>query len=959
MSVNLGQNPFKGLYYYEEKDKDIFYGRDKESEELSNLVELNRLTVVFGKSGIGKTSLLNAGLFPLLRDKNFLPVRIRLDYRKGGAPLLSQVKQAIRKELEILGVVEMKKGEDAPADSIRDDETLWEYFHRVDHLNKSFCGGIASPAGPGGDFLEKSPLSIITPILVFDQFEEFFPMGKHHPQRELLVEELYWLVEDQVPAAVKERILKQKEAVPYLRAGSAVCVVLGLREDYLPHLNGLKQRILSIHRVMFRVIHLNGFQAREVLDRSGAFTDEAIKKDILDQFYPADMERGEVSGDKLEVEPALFSLLCYQVYEKGEGSLTRKTRDEILTDFYDQILRQLPRGGELAEWIESHLLTEGGYRTPFYLEREHGMREVIEAAIDKKLLRKLYIGEKEHVEIIHDVLATVINERKKQRSEKKKRMKTRFISTMAIITFFLAIFAFIQKYRADEQKNIATQNEQKAVEEKKRADAQTQEALKQKANATQNEQKAVEEKKRADKEARNALTQKINAEKNERIALEERSKAEAKELATRSIVQRSDKKFKAQLAIRAYKINKKAYIDTVTEKNEPAETKTFKPKDNEIPCPPEIFEALRLAYIANNENDIYLEAESWALATLKYNKIIYTDNNGKLALTSILQPTENSKLPGFNTNETILPLPKGNPIDIHFFVETETLLYCISTNRKVFYWEKNKNDDSWGEVKELFHALKESIFTIAYSGKKNSIIYSTKDALYIQSLNPGEEQKKIFDLTAGNFINAAIVVEDEKNAFVVFGDKKGRIFYCNLEGNSFTNKELNVKYGEKIPSEFYSATYNPNKKLLAFGDLKGAILLLKDIDCQKLLEERGEINPSLSGKQHKGAVKALAFDSTGRYLASGGLDGVIMLWGNEKESVESIISQMPDLTIDNKSMILSLTFESYNEDVYLIYSDEKNLKICPTKPSIFYNALTQKKEFSAQDEGYNEIYKKN
>jgi hypothetical protein len=38
------------------------------------------LTVLFGPSGTGKTSLLNAGLFPRLRESSFLPIAIRLDH---------------------------------------------------------------------------------------------------------------------------------------------------------------------------------------------------------------------------------------------------------------------------------------------------------------------------------------------------------------------------------------------------------------------------------------------------------------------------------------------------------------------------------------------------------------------------------------------------------------------------------------------------------------------------------------------------------------------------------------------------------------------------------------------------------------------------------------------------------------------------------------------------------------
>ena len=42
------------------------------------MVDNNLLVTLYGKTGIGKTSILNAGVFPLLRSRNYLPISIRL-----------------------------------------------------------------------------------------------------------------------------------------------------------------------------------------------------------------------------------------------------------------------------------------------------------------------------------------------------------------------------------------------------------------------------------------------------------------------------------------------------------------------------------------------------------------------------------------------------------------------------------------------------------------------------------------------------------------------------------------------------------------------------------------------------------------------------------------------------------------------------------------------------------------
>ena len=58
------QNPWLGLVSFTEALRDYFHGRDKEADELFRRVKREVLTVLFGQSGLGKTSLLQAGLFP-------------------------------------------------------------------------------------------------------------------------------------------------------------------------------------------------------------------------------------------------------------------------------------------------------------------------------------------------------------------------------------------------------------------------------------------------------------------------------------------------------------------------------------------------------------------------------------------------------------------------------------------------------------------------------------------------------------------------------------------------------------------------------------------------------------------------------------------------------------------------------------------------------------------------------
>ena len=61
------QNPWPGLVAFTEELSEFFHGREEEADELTGARGKKNLTVLFGQSGLGKSSLLQAGLFPRLR----------------------------------------------------------------------------------------------------------------------------------------------------------------------------------------------------------------------------------------------------------------------------------------------------------------------------------------------------------------------------------------------------------------------------------------------------------------------------------------------------------------------------------------------------------------------------------------------------------------------------------------------------------------------------------------------------------------------------------------------------------------------------------------------------------------------------------------------------------------------------------------------------------------------------
>ncbi len=65
--LTVARNPYKGLQAFGEADTGDFYGRDSLVAEVVSAVESRRMVTVVGPSGIGKSSLVRAGIIPALR----------------------------------------------------------------------------------------------------------------------------------------------------------------------------------------------------------------------------------------------------------------------------------------------------------------------------------------------------------------------------------------------------------------------------------------------------------------------------------------------------------------------------------------------------------------------------------------------------------------------------------------------------------------------------------------------------------------------------------------------------------------------------------------------------------------------------------------------------------------------------------------------------------------------------
>jgi len=448
--TNVSDNPYKALTPYQEKDNEFFGGRDEDTEKLFQLVKYNSLTVIFGKSGIGKTSLLNAGLFPRLKKENFRPIRIRLNFSPDASSLKEQICSAIVSGLASNendnSKIEIKSQiEDIPPHPLSTDETLWEYFRRVNHFETT-----------------KEGKKKIIPVLVFDQFEEIFTLGRYHKERDGIIDEFSWLIEEQIPPKIREQVINDEKIAKklvYSKIQSYVKVIISLREDYLPHFVELKSRIHFFGQSLFRVVHLNGKQARDIISKpKNGFKDEKTISKIITTLSSNNIVKGiELPEEKFEIEPAFLSLLCHQMYEKGMfESVKPEELSLLIEEYYNSKIKEYPK--KVAIFIESNLLTDAGFRTPRYLEKNHPLKEYLKQLEEERILRIFHEGHEEYVEIIHDFLVSIILEKRNRRLQKKANKYISFFTGIICILLLLTILAIHQCSRANKQANIAEIN---------------------------------------------------------------------------------------------------------------------------------------------------------------------------------------------------------------------------------------------------------------------------------------------------------------------------------------------------------------------------------------------------------------------------------------------------------------------------------------------------------------------
>lgn len=317
----MPDTPYKGLMPYSDEDAPKFFGRGQERTIISANLRASRLTLLYGASGVGKSSVLRAGVAFNMRQVS------ERNLAERGTPGFIVIYFANWRENPVVRLLSRVQESVAPFLKGQTPQSVSSADSLVQALQL---------------YSERTNASL---LIILDQFEEYF---LYHPEAGS-----DGTFDEQFARAVNR---------PDLRAN----FLISIREDALAKLDRFKGRIPDILGNYLRIDHLSLEAAREAIEKPLKWYNEQLGPD----------------GGTVSIEPELVEAVLEQVKtgkvvlgEGGEGALrqdgqpaSQDVRIEtpylqlVMTRLWEEEQRSrtlrletLKRLGEAKQIVKTHL----------------------------------------------------------------------------------------------------------------------------------------------------------------------------------------------------------------------------------------------------------------------------------------------------------------------------------------------------------------------------------------------------------------------------------------------------------------------------------------------------------------------------------------------------------------------------------------------------------------------------
>jgi WD40 repeat protein len=543
----MQKSPFKFLDSFTKDDREIFFGRDREIEELHTRIFESKILLVYGTSGTGKSSLINCGLANRFSDSDWLPVNVRRGININRSLFEALAKTAITKDL-------FEKISASAATGYNLEKLLHSVW--LDHFKPVF--------------------------IIFDQFEELFIFGSKEEKNELIrnvakvinseiqcrfifsIREEYLAgvteFEREIPSFLSNRIriekMTRQNAIQTIEGPcriNNIAVEPGFSETLLAKLNpdtpDVELTWLQIY--LDRIMRLAGGEDYSVKRLSKDLLEKAGEvKDILGTFLDEQISKLDDPENGMAVLKSFVSV---------KGTKCQITEEEVIeySGTFGKEIESVTIKALIQRFIRLRILRDKDENGKYELRHDSLASKIFEdiTLVEKELLevksfiensysnfekRGLFLSEEDLKYIAPYEDKLFLNEKSQNFIEESKwsihkvrRRRINFAivaaSVIILILSFFSIWAFRERGKAVEQQKIADNQKNVAINANKAADEQRKIAQEGEIRARESEKKAIEQQNIADKQKQVAVRANILAEEAKKQALEEKSRAETNE----------------------------------------------------------------------------------------------------------------------------------------------------------------------------------------------------------------------------------------------------------------------------------------------------------------------------------------------------------------------------------------------------------------------------------------------
>jgi hypothetical protein len=443
------KNPYMGFRTYLESDSALFVGRTEDTEKIYERIEKNDITILYANSGIGKSSVINAGLCPKFKSNRYFPLYIRcgkryntglfdkeiidvlnspqnlsLFFGNSERPLILKDRSTHRypettamnsQGFKVVSLID--ENSDAliqQMDSTFSQKSLW-WFLRTRRICVEVLPGIELT---------------YTPVLIFDQFEEFFDHSKTFAQSGDFISWLNKVFSPAFPKEIQQAFDKHSENSPLFGFSFSCRALLSMRREYIGQLDywayqdeSTRNTSLLYNRYFLRP--LQKAQAEQVISLSKKL--KPVKNPILKY----------IGAKEWDGYPTiLLSVICYELLERNSDfkSLSESTNVEgILKSAYERIIGETSLSLKQIEDVERRLVDRESSKR--IRRRNTDLLKIISNKQIDELLNSHIItsvGENFY-ELIHDRIAEIVAEKINHTKKRKENALLRK-SELSVLT---------------------------------------------------------------------------------------------------------------------------------------------------------------------------------------------------------------------------------------------------------------------------------------------------------------------------------------------------------------------------------------------------------------------------------------------------------------------------------------------------------------------------------------------